>query len=250
MELLQSSDEARTLVEQLRDDLFTVQGLRWVLCGALGIVHGVVASPRMEGYLHSPISIGEISGDHAAEILENRQKAFSKEGQKTSLPLLPSDFAELYKLLRGILRSVLSSADDYCTWVDDNADPKTDADRHNLFLEWLDKQCEAEFLAIQLQLRPSAMRVFKHAVSIGGVFSPSDFTEFGFKGIPQFRPSIKDLEAAGLLVSTRDEGDKRRKTIQVTAKGWKVNRHIEKVADAVVATKPEDEEIPSTESGT
>lgn len=37
------------------------------------------------------------------------------------------------------------------------------------------------------------------------------------------RPHVKDLEDAGLLVSTQDEGDKRRKTIQITPKGWLVN---------------------------
>lgn len=244
LELLQSSEVARALVEQLRDHLFNVPGLRWVLCGALGIVYGVVASPRLEGYLQSPILVGEVLNDHAGEILSNRIRAFTKAGATASLPLLDSDFAQLYKLLQGILRSVLSSADDYCAWVDTNKKvPKSNEDRHEIFQTWLKEQCESEFEAIQKQLRPSAFRVFQQAVKIGGVFSPSDFELFGFKGIPQFRPSIRDLEAVGLLVSTRDEGDKRRKTIQVTAKGWKVNHHLTTVLEAVVATKPEDESL-------
>lgn len=242
LELLQSSEDARALVEQLRDQLFDVPGLRWVLCGALGIVYGVVASPRLEGYLHSPIPVGEISDDHAAEILSNRIKAFTKDGHEATLPLLESDFAQLYKLLQGILRSVLSSADDYCAWVDGKQlILGSDDERHTVFQAWLKSQCEAEFGAIQKQLRPTAFRVFKQALGIGGVFSPSDYESFGFKGIPQFRPSIRDLEAVGLLVSTKDEGDKRRKTIQVTAKGWKVNHHINTVQGAVVATRAESE---------
>ena len=117
---------------------------------------------------------------------------------------------------------------------------ESDADRGRLFDQWLKKQCQNEFEAIQKQLRPSAFRVFKHATIIGGVFSPSDFEEFGFKGIPQFRPSIRDLEGVGLLVSTRDEGDKRRKTIQVTAKGWKVNHHLQTTSGAAVETMAEE----------
>lgn len=242
LELLQSSEKAREMVEKLRDELFNVRGLRWVMCGALGIVYGVVATPRLEGYLQAPIHIGEISEEHAGEILTNRIKAFTKKGHTATIPLLDKDFAQLYSLLQGILRSVLSSADDYCSWVHKNKlDLKTDEQRHDTFQVWLKEQCELEFEAIQKQLRPSAFRVFQKSIEIGGVFSPSDFSEFGFKGIPQFRPSIRDLETAGLLVSTQDEGDKRRKTIQVTAKGWKVSHHIKTVQNATIATKPEDE---------
>lgn len=242
LELLQSSEDARALVEQLRDSLFGVPGLRWVLCGALGIVYGVVASPRLEGYLHSPILVEEIKDEHAAEILSNRIKFFTKQGQQPTLPLLNSDFTQLYKLLQGILRSVLSSADDYCAWVDAKGlILNTDEERSKLFQDWLKAQCEGEFDAIQRQLRPTAFRVFKKALEVRGVFSPSDFESFGFNGIPQFRPSIRDLEAVGLLVSMRDEGDKRRKTIQVTAKGWKVNHHLNTVHGAVVTTKIETE---------
>ena len=240
LELLQSSEDAKALIEQLRDDLLTAQGLRWVLCGALGIVYGVVASPRLEGYLHKPIVVGEIDAKHAPDILKNRIGVYASPGSKSVLPLLPTDFAELYKILHGILRSVLSSADDFCNWVDEREPPTDDAQRHTLFTEWLNEQSADAYGAVQRQLRATALRVFDHAVSIGGVFSPSDFSDFGFNGIPQFRPSIKDLEIAGLLVSTRDDGDKRRKTIQITAKGWLINHHLQHGKNVVIEPKPED----------
>jgi hypothetical protein len=47
--------------------------------------------------------------------------------------------------------------------------------------------------------------------------------DFGFNSIPAFRPHIRDLESAGLVVCTQDEGDKRRKTIQITTT---VNSHL------------------------
>jgi DNA-binding MarR family transcriptional regulator len=59
-------------------------------------------------------------------------------------------------------------------------------------------------------------------------------------GIPQFRPSIKDLEDSGLLISTRDDGDKRRKTIQITSKGWMVNHHLQSADGAAIETLPEE----------
>lgn len=240
LELLQSSEDAKEMIEQLRDDLLTTMGLRWVLCGSLGIVYGVVASPRMEGYLHKPLVIGEIDAKHAPDILNNRISVYSDGSKNNILPLLPSDFAELYRILHGILRSVLSAADDFCNWIDERDHPTDDVQRHSLFTQWLDEQSSAAYIAVQRQLRSTALRVFDKAVLVNGVFSPSDFSDFGFNGIPQFRPSIKDLENAGLLVSTRDDGDKRRKTIQITAKGWLINHHLQSRKASVIEPMAED----------
>jgi hypothetical protein len=206
--------------------LFGITGLRWVLCGALGIVYGVVASPRLEGYLHKPIELLGISPEHAPDILDSRVAAFADSGVPY-LPLLASDFGDLYNTLRGNLRSVLSYADDYCQWIADRTAPAGDSEKHDTFRSWLREQADAAHSAVRQELRPKALEVFKRAVELGGVFSPSDFEAFGFNSIPALRPHIRDLEAVGVLVSTQDEGDKRRKTIQVTPKGWMVNLAIE-----------------------
>ncbi|MBM5817672.1 MAG: hypothetical protein FJ083_14125 [Cyanobacteria bacterium K_Offshore_surface_m2_239] len=69
--------------------------------------------------------------------------------------------------------------------------------------------------------------VFENAIKQDGVFSPGDYESFQFNSLQAFRPYVKALEDAGLLVSTHDEGDKRRKTIQVTALGWLVKFAME-----------------------
>lgn len=226
LELLQSSDAARQQLEQLRDELLSLPGLRWVLCGALGIVYGVVASPRLEGYLHKPIEVGEISTHHAADILRSRLAVYSTTGSIPYLPMRPEDFAKLYEVLRGNLRSVLSYADDFCQSISDGQAPMGDAQRQSMFNQWMSEQASAAFDAVRQELRPRAVEVFEKATSVGGVFSPSDFEDFNFNSVQAFRPSIRDLEAVGLLVSTQDDGDKRRKTIQVTPKGWMVDLHM------------------------
>jgi hypothetical protein len=233
LELLQSSEAARQQLEQLRDELLNMQGLRWVLCGALGIVYGIVASPRLEGYLHTPIEIGEISDRHAADILSSRLTAFANGTSSPYLPLRPEDFARLYELLRGNLRSVLSYADDYCQWVADRVAPTTKAAKQALFDQWLVSLAATAHTAVRQELRPRASQVFQKAIAVGGVFSPSDYEDFEFNSVQAFRPSIRDLEAVGLLVSTQDDGDKRRKTIQVTPKGWLVDFHLKSEAAAM-----------------
>ena len=226
LELLQSSDLARAQLEQLRDELLTTNGLRWVLCGALGIVHGVVASPRLEGFLHAPIEIGEINESYASEILSSRIEAFGSLADAPYLPLIADDFAELYKIFRGNLRSVLSYAEDFCQHVaEEEHRPDTLQEKQVAFHTWLNKKAQTNYEAVRQELRPRALQVFAVAKSVGGIFSPSDFASFDFNSIAAFRPPIRDLEAVGLVVSTRDDGDKRRKTIQVTAKGWIVDYH-------------------------
>ena len=99
-----------------------------------------------------------------------------------------------------------------------------------MFNRWMSEQASAAFDAVRQELRPRAVEVFEKATSVGGVFSPSDFEDFNFNSVQAFRPSIRDLEAVGLLVSTQDDGDKRRKTIQVTPKGWMVDLHMKALA--------------------
>jgi hypothetical protein len=226
LELLQSSETARVLLEQLRDELFNIPGLRWVLCGALGIVYGVVSSPRLEGFLHKPLEISGIKNHHASEILTSRIEAYAMENRSQYLPLLSEDFVDLYNILQGNLRSVLSYSDDYCQWVVSNKIPSNDKEKHDVYLEWISGQSKDAYNAVKQDLRPRALELFRDAVKRDGIFSPSDYEFFKFNSIPAFRPHIRDLEAVGLLVSTQDDGDKRRKTIQITPKGWIVNYYF------------------------
>lgn len=228
LELLQTSEAARKLLEQLRDELLTVPGLRWILCGALGIVLGTASSPRLEGFLHTPIEIGGVDEVLATEILRSRIETFALDGRQPYMPLLPRDFENLYDILNRNLRSVLGRADNYCQWIADQDLPTDDNQKHTLFQQWLTAESDNAYKSVLSQLRPRAWEVFKDAVKLNGVFSPSDYEDFNYKSIPAMRPQVKDLEDAGLLVSTQDEGDKRRKTIQITPKGWLVNYATQK----------------------
>lgn len=226
LELLQTSDVARRQLEALRDELLTLPGLRWVLCGALGVVLGVASSPRLEGHLVSPIQVGGIQDEYVSNIFASRVDAFSEGDEDCYLPIMVDDFHYLYTILDGNLRSVLGYTDDYCQWAADSSLPQTIEEKRAFFDEWLSDLCRSAFESAREQLKPRAWRVFEDAVAVDGVFSPSDYEHFQFNSVMAFRPHVRDLEAAGLVVSTQDDGDKRRKTIQVTPKAWLVNEWI------------------------
>lgn len=233
LELLQTSDAVRLLLEQLRDRLLVLPGLRWVLCGALGIVLGTVSSPRLEGFLHAPIEVSGVDEALSAEIYHSRLIAYAdSEAQSTYMPLCLEDFETLYTILHRNLRSTLGRADSFCQSVAEHSIPQTLEEKRGVFSEWLNTESTAALTAAQSALKPRAWEVFSVAITLGGVFSPSDFQEFEFNSSMALRPHVKDLEDAGLLVSTQDEGDKRRKTIQVTPKGWLV-KYAKDLSDTV-----------------
>lgn len=227
LELLQTSDAARRQLEALRDELLNVPGLRWVLCGALGIVLGVASSPRLEGLLAAPIEVGGVSEAFITEIFSSRVEVFSEKStdNESYLPIVVEDFQRLYGILFNNLRSLLGHIDEYCQWVADQPEepPASDDEKRAFFDRWLTQTARNAYESATAQLKPRAWRVFEDAIAIEGSFSPSDFEDFQFNSIPAFRPHVKDLESSGLVVSTQDEGDRRRKTIQITPKGWLVH---------------------------
>ncbi len=142
------------------------------------------------------------------------------------LPLVSENFIELFDIFRGNLRTVLASCDDFCLWLSEEHESPSFFD-DELFPMWLKDEMFNAFDAVKSEIRPKAFEVFELACKFE-VFSPSDCEEFGYKTPMALRPQIKVLEEAGLLISTQDDTDKRRKTIQVSAKGWKVAKYLER----------------------
>ena len=226
LELLQTSEAARDLLEAHRDELFNEQGLRWVLCGALGIVRGVTSSPRLDGMMFDPIDVKKIPDESVGEIYTSRVEAFA-DSPDPYLPLVQSDFVRLYGILFGNIRALLGHTDEFCQFVSEqDLRPDSELEKQKLFKGWLEQKCRTAYDSARAVVGVRAWDVFADAVILEGLFAPSDFEHFGFNSSQAFRPHVKDLEDAGLVVSTKDEGDRRRKTIQITPRGWLVNHHL------------------------
>lgn len=225
VELLEKSDAARKQIESLRDLLFNFTGIRWVLCGALGIIKSIVSSPRLEGLLHDPVEIEGMSKEYSEEIFEKRIEAFGDEN--CYLPITSSEFSFLYDILYNNIRNTLSYANEYCMWcVDNDVLPQKKQEKEKAFIDWLIDLSSKYYSEVSTQLRPRPLNVFERAIELGGTFSPSDFEKFELNSIAALRPHVKDLETVGLVVSIVDESDNRRRSIQVTPKGWFVSYAI------------------------
>jgi hypothetical protein len=226
LELLETSVVAKKTIENLRDTLFTVPGIRWVLCGAHGIIHGAVESPRLVGYLGEPISINRLRLTEAQSVFEKRVEAFIDKTQGSHyLPLLKDDFHSLYMILGKNLRQTLAYANSYCTKVAESENlPLRDDDKKQRFDSWLKANARATLIGVKGLVGDTALKLMKSAVTKQqGEFTPSDHMLLGFKSAQAMSPHIKSLEGAGLVESTRDETDQRRRTITLTGKGWLVD---------------------------
>jgi hypothetical protein len=226
LELLETSVIAKKTIENLRDTLFTVSGIRWVLCGAHGIIRGAVESPRLAGYLGEPIQIERLRLTEAQSVFNKRVNAFTDHTSDSQyLPLLQDDFHTLYMLLGQNLRQTLATADSYCTKVAESANyPQGDEDKKKRFESWLKTNAKATLSGVKGLVGDTALRLMTSAAAKKqGEFTPSDHKELGFKSPNTLSPHIKSLESAGLVDSTRDETDQRRRTITLTGKGWLVD---------------------------
>jgi DNA-binding MarR family transcriptional regulator len=223
LELLRESEAARQAFEVLRDEILTVPGLRWILCGSLGIVRSLASTPRLNGYLHTPIEIGDIEESVAGSILESRVETF-KNGDKPYLPMIASDFTLLYQILRGNIRDTLSEADNFCNWVaDGELEHNEDSKKHEQFMQWLKQACSDRLEAARPYVSARPWKLFSEISKNNGQCSPGAFTDFGFATQQAMRSQVISLENARLVISVRNEDDNRRKTIYITPAGWMVD---------------------------
>lgn len=221
LELLETSKAARTLLESMRDGILSVKGLRWVLCGARGIMRTTASSQRLEGRLREPMDLAALPDVDVEEVMKRRIEVF-RVGDVVLAPVGPRGFRHIYELLNRNLRNALKYCEDFSFWLAEN-DPgeATDDEVYKLLEVWLTTQSDAAHAATTLT--PKAWEVFEGIVHRGGGISPSDHPDFGFKEMANMRPYIKALEETQLVVSSVDESDKRRRTIGVTSRGWMVN---------------------------
>ena len=176
----------------------------------------------MQGYLHTPIEVGDVGEGFSGEILKSRVEVYRSVGNPY-LPLLPEDFSHLYAVLHGNIRDTLSAADDFCNWVSDEGIEHTDSGLiREQFNEWLKRECLQRLTAAQVIISNRPWKLFHDIVDSGGQCSPGAFKDFGFDTSQGMRSQIIKLEAANLVKSVRDEEDNRRKTILLTSGGWMV----------------------------
>jgi hypothetical protein len=223
LEILNTSQLARQKLEALRDDLFSKHGIKWVVCGARGIVRSVATSARLQGRLQEPMDIAPLKKESIGDLITSRVTEFQIHPGGVP-PVGQRSFTHIFEILNDNLRDALKFSGDFSLWLFDNERYEPDPDELHAFFEiWLAEQSDR--YAENINVPPRAWRLFDEICARGGSISPSDYEEFDFNSAQNMRGQVSKLEGADLVTSELDETDHRRKTISVMAKGWLLQHH-------------------------
>jgi hypothetical protein len=235
IELLETGVSARRMLEALRDKLFTVNGLRWVFCGANGVIHSLAASPRLTAFLSTPvIDVKNLHPSTIPDLIRARLTEFSSDAVKAedSLPIDMEDLKHLYFLVNSNLRDLLGLADEYCEHCASAGQPiRVREKKQAKFDKWLQKATVDRYLALSSRISSNAWAVLDIAMSrqFAGTFGAGDYESFNQNSTVSFERStfakwLRELVKLGLLSKSIDEEQAddegfSRDVFTVTAKG-------------------------------
>lgn len=220
LEILETTDTARKLVEQLRDLLFNLPGIRWILCGASGIVKSIGSSQRLEGLLHDPIEIMRINQNYAKSIFDSRME-YCSYNSKFYMPLTEKNFVTLFSLFAQNVRTTFKYANDYCIYIHSKTIiPRSESEKDSMFSDWLNDLSNHHLKIIVEHLSSRALIFFKKILKYNNSFSLCDYKTFSFESITIMEAYLNDLATIGVIKFFKEENDYRRKSIQLTSIGY------------------------------
>lgn len=223
LELLDTSTSARRVLEELRDPVLQLPGMRWVLCGARGIARSLANTPRLNGVLADPVDILPVERQHIGALIDARVQVFAvDEGGRANAPVNADGFGYIYDVSNENLRDTFSYAQDFAL----DHDPSffldsSPAEIEGELMTWVDNLAEKAARDVRLQRR--MWRLLEDLAKAGGTAAPGDHELFGFNDRTHMRKNVVELERFDLAISSRDEVDGRRRSISLTSKGWLVH---------------------------
>ncbi|MFF8867565.1 hypothetical protein ACF08B_36610 [Streptomyces sp. NPDC015139] len=214
LELLVTSASARQALEEIRDTVLAEPGLRWVICGARGVVRTAAASPRLQGRLCHPLAVEALPMDDAISALEARIDEFSTGGVP---PVGVTGFQYLYEVLRCNLRNTLQKCEDFSFWLHDEGLLEGDETENVNKLEyWL------TLLSDEYSNNPgvssTGWRLLDDMIDNEGLCDFEDHNLFGFSSPAEIKRFAVELERQNLVEMA--PGDAGTDSAFVAPNGW------------------------------
>lgn len=217
MELLQTAGAARDCLDVLRDDLFNLPGVRWVLVGATSIVRTAISIPRLSGKVSNPVPVGPVSDDYISELVKRRIDHYKTRSDYFA-PVGPDDFHKLYLIVGRNLRETFKHSLDVAMWLADLQDAGKPFPLDPLE-SWIDTQ--GDFSALTSKMSGAAQEVFDRLTAAdGGAISAADLADDPDSYQQKIRYRVRKLEEINLVETVGLDDDFRYKTVRLTALGW------------------------------
>jgi peptidoglycan hydrolase-like protein with peptidoglycan-binding domain len=225
LEILGTSGEARDRLDELRDRVFNIDGLRWVLVGARGMVSRARIQ-RLSGIFAAPLQVGVLEDDAAIEAVRARIDYYGNVG--AIAPVTPQAFKYIYDVLHQNLRDAMSEAQAMSKklakiYKTSDRFP-SDEERDELIKQWLADAAEAANKDAN-NLQPRAWQLFMDIAAAGGRAGSSEWQTFSLASPQQFSGYMTQFLNANLIARESDPDDGKKVMNVVTALGWLVYHH-------------------------
>lgn len=222
LELFETKDRALRTLELLRDEVFQVPQIKWVMCGSRGLVSHA-RSGRLSGVFKEPRQISEIDLIHVPEVLDARMQEFG-DGNHVA-PIGAEGFKLLFSSHGGIMRDALAAAEEFAIdRTTSGIGPREqesglvdDRGLQQAVEEWLAERAELAFSNVNAT--DDVWTLFDAIAEAEGVALSGDWVKFGFDKQSSFSAAITVL-VNGKLAERHLDPDNGKKTITVlTATG-------------------------------
>ncbi|GGF13008.1 hypothetical protein [Williamsia phyllosphaerae] len=216
LELLRTVGAARDCLDVLRDTVFRLPGMRWVLVGASGIVKTAVSVPRLSGKVASPIQLEPVADDSIEALIEKRLTLYSQGGHPRP-PVTPAAFQYLHTIAGKNLRETFKHAQDIALWLAERVEDGKGIPEDPVET-WIREQADYDIIAAQMTV--AAQEVFDQLTANGGSMPAAQLAEDPKTYAQKVRYRVRILEKLNLVETVGTEDDLRFKIVRLTALGW------------------------------
>lgn len=210
-----TSNKVKSIVESLRDTLFTIPGLLWIFCGTPAVVEGVRTSRILQGYLAEK-QIYPINKNMVPTVVERRIAYYGNEN--VDPPVDKELFEILYTIVNKQLRVAFKLCQDFAIFLY-TSPSLIHSDRKKEFKDWLDQ------MAFNLpekahEVPNESWELFDKIVAFGSDISSVDLELLNLQSVEEFNKIATPLKSKRLLETVEtDDGF----VVRVTKDGWLVN---------------------------
>ena len=209
-----TSNSVQEFVENMRDTLFNMPGLLWILCGTPVVTKGALASKRLAGYL-GELPINPVDENIAPELVQRRIEYY---GIANADPPVDKElFQFIYKIVvNSQLRIALKICEDFSEHLFNNSKCQLEDRKAELKL-WLSQK--ASRLPGLSNVTDDSWHFFDYIVALGGSFSSNDYALYKLSTSEEVEQLAFPLIDNLLERTITDDGY----LLRVTENGWLVN---------------------------